>query len=94
MANLWSDTIILEGFKSLEEITGLTFTSGIKYYIQTISSNNSVYVREGSEGKGFLNPGIEPFEWKYDGENSLYIGCGYIKGGYEKPVYINVSQQQ
>ena len=94
MANLWSNTIILEGYKSLEEITGLTFTSGTKYKIQTVSSNNSVYIREGSEGKGFLNVDTIPFEWKYDGENSLYIGSGYIKGSFEKPVYINVSQIQ
>lgn len=92
MANLWSDTIILEGFKSLEEITGLTFTSDIKYFVQTISTNNPIYVREGTVGKGFLNPDIKPFEWTYDGENMLYLGSGYIKGSFEKPVYINVSQ--
>ena len=92
MANLFSDTIVLEGFKSLEEITGLTFTSGTKYSVQTISTNNPIYVREGTIGKGFLNSDVKPFEWDYDGENMLYLGSGYIKGSYEKSVYINISQ--
>ena len=87
MANLYSDTITLKGYKTLAEVTDLTFTAHTTYTVQAVSPDNPLYIREGETGKGFVKYDSKPFDWKYDGENDLYIGSDY-----EKAVFINVSE--
>ena len=87
MANLFTDTITLKGYKTLNEITNLTFSADNTYVVQAVSTDNPLYIREGEQGKGFVKYDSKPFEWKYDGENDLYIGSDY-----EKTVYINISE--
>ena len=75
MANLYSGSHSFTGYKTLSELTGLTFESGKTYIIQI---QNICYLREGTIGDGFLFNNINPFEWKYDGENNLYIGNKFV----------------
>jgi hypothetical protein len=84
MANLYTGTHSFTGYKTLTELTGLTFTANTTYSIQVL---NMCQVREGEIGKGYLVDTITPFDWKYDGENDLYIGD--IVG---KSVTINISK--
>ena len=77
MANLYTGTHTFTGYKTLAELTELTFTADTKYMIQITAINSNYYVREGEEGDGFVNYDSTPFEWTYDGENDLYIGNKY-----------------
>lgn len=86
MANLYSGEKEFSGYKTLTELTGLTFESNKTYMVQVVPSYPYFYVREGSIGKGFICDEIKPFPWKYDGENMLYI---YYE--YGKTIYLNVS---
>lgn len=86
MANLFSNTVTLDGYKTLAELTGLTFTANTVYMVQVICSNQEFFVREGATGNGFKCNSKTPFQWTYDGVNDLYIG--YASGGN---VYINVA---
>lgn len=76
MANLYSGTKTFTGYKTLAELTELTFEANKTYTIQ-IKSNSSYFVREGTEGVGFEDIYHKPFSWQYDGENNLYIGNVY-----------------
>lgn len=71
MANLYSGTHNFKGYKSISELSSLTLTANKKYVVQI---QNMCYVREGTEGDGFLLTSAKPFEWDYDGSNDLYIG--------------------
>lgn len=79
MANLYSGTAEFTGYKTLAELTSLTFEADKKYVIQINAINSNFYVREGTEGDGFNKYDSLPFEWKYDGENDLYIGNKHAK---------------
>lgn len=79
MANLYTGTHTFTGYKTLAELTELTFTADTKYMIQITAINSNYYVREGEEGEGFEKYDAEPFEWKYDGENDLYLSCAFSK---------------
>ena len=83
MANLYSGTHTFSGYKTLAELTGLTFEADKTY---TIQIQNTCYLREGKIGEGFLFDNENPFEWKYDGENDLYIG-----NIFSKAIIINVA---
>lgn len=70
MANLYSGSIDTNNtYKTLAEVTDLTFTEGTKYVIQI---QNPAYIREGSTGKGFLIDSNNPFEYTA-GDDDLYI---------------------
>lgn len=70
MANLYSGSIDTNGtYKTLAEVTDLTFTKGTKYVIQI---QNPAYIREGTTGKGFLVLSADPFEYTA-GDEDLYI---------------------
>ena len=69
MANLYTGTIKTETYKTLASLTGVTFTSGTKYVIQL---RNSAYIREGTNGKGFIVLDSQPFEYTA-GDDDLYI---------------------
>ena len=87
MANLFSDTFEFTGYKSVSELTELTFEADKKYTVQAIVPNNAVYIREGETGTGFIKYDTLPFTWECDGVNDLYIGN---KNG--NCVIINVSE--
>lgn len=78
MANLYSGTKTFSGYKTLAELTELTFEANKTYTIQ-INVNQAFYIREGSEGNGFIKYDGLPFTWTFDGENNLYIGNQYAK---------------
>ena len=80
MANLYSGSHTFSGYKTLAELTSLTFVADTKYIIQIVTSlPHSFYVREGSTGKGFIGDSYQSIEWTYDGVNDLYIGNTYAK---------------
>ena len=82
MANLYTGTLDTNNtYKTLTELTGLTFTSGTTY---TIQIQNMAYIREGSTGVGFLINSILPFEYTA-GSDDLYIKNTYT------PVVINIA---
>ena len=86
MANLYSGgTYSFTGYKTLSELTGLTFVENKVYTVQ-IKSDSSYYVREGTEGIGFEDSEHKPFTWTYDGINDLYIG-----NTHGNSIYINVA---
>lgn len=86
MANLYSGSSSFSGYKTLAQLTGLTFTANKTYTIQIVPSCPYFYLREGTEGDGFICISTNPFTYTYDGENDLYIK--YESGG---TVYINIS---
>lgn len=86
MANLYTGTHTFTGYKALDELTSLTFETNTKYTIQVILPNTEFYVREGTDGKGFIKDDATPFEWTCNGEDDLYIGLNS-----ENTIYINVS---
>lgn len=73
MSNLYSGTVSFKGYKTLAEVTDLTFTEDSKYLIQIIAIDGACYVREGTEGKGFLLKDSLPFQY-IAGEDDLYVG--------------------
>ena len=79
MANLYSGSSKFTGYKTLAELTGLTFTADTKYIIQITPISSNYYIREGETGVGFVKYDAEPFEWTYDGVNDLYINCAFSK---------------
>lgn len=85
MANLYTGAHSFTGYKTLAELTGLTFTVNTEYQIQ-VRSNTSYFAREGTEGEGFEDYDHRPFTWEYDGEKDLYIGNKYAPS-----LVINVS---
>ena len=70
MANLYTGSLLFTGYKTVEELTNITFTKGNKYVIQI---QNPCYVREGTEGDGFLVTDSCPFEY-IAGDDVLYFG--------------------
>ena len=86
MANLYSGSHSFTGYKTLAELTSLTFTANTKYVVQVNAINSNYYVREGTTGNGFVKYDAEPFEWTYDGVNDLYIGNRYANA-----IVINVA---
>ena len=86
MVNIYSGEHEFKGYKSLSELSGLTFTANTKYVVQAVSQDSLLYIREGSEGKGDIDFCKNPFDWTYDGENDLYIGSDCSAN-----VYVNVS---
>jgi len=70
MANLFTGALLFTGYKTVAELTNITFTKGNKYIIQI---QNPCYVREGTEGDGFLVTDPNPFEYTA-GDDDLYLG--------------------
>ena len=92
MANLKTVKPKFTGYKTLAELTGLTFTANTTYTVQVFALNNPVYIREGASDTdaGFKLFDKTPFTWKYDGVNDLYIGSDFDDvANYE--LYINVA---
>jgi len=87
MANLYSGNHTFSGYKSLAELTELTFVDGNTYNIQVVV-NEPYFVREGEEGDGFQNfdPEFKPFTWKFENNDDLYIGLTNAR-----PIYLNVA---
>lgn len=83
MANLGTWVVQFTGYKTLEEITGLTFTAGNIYQIQFVDCE--ARVRRGEVGKGF-KIACAPFDWEC-GEDDLYIG-----NPYNRKLEINVDE--
>ena len=70
MANLYSGSIEASStYKTLAELTELTFTPGTTYTIQIL---NPAYIREGSTGNGFYIFNNKPFQYTA-GADDLYI---------------------
>ena len=84
MANLYSGTHSFSGYKTLAELTGLTFEANKTY---TIQADDYITVREGTIGKGFSLQDTNPFTWTYNGNDDLYIGNNAPDGN----VFINVA---
>ena len=74
MANLYSGAIATGGeYKTLAELTELTFTEGTTYTIQIF---NPAWVREGTTGSGFYIFDNKPFQYTA-GSDDLYIRNKY-----------------
>ena len=83
MANLFTGSIDTKGqYKTLAELTGLTFTSGNKYSIQI---QNMAYLREGTVGGGFLINKTDPITYTASSDN-LYLKTDY------QPCVVNVAE--
>ena len=69
MANLWTGSIDTDGdYESLATVTEQTLTSGTTYTIQV---QNAAYIREGSDGDGFLvSNRVFTLTW---GDDAFYI---------------------
>ena len=83
MANLYTGKHKFSGYKTLEELTGLTLESNKTYTIQVYGV---CYIREGEVGDGFISTDTKPFSYIYDGVNDLYIG-----NKYNRSLTINVA---
>ena len=84
MANLYTGNLTLgDTYKTLAELTDVTFTNGTTYTIQVY---NPCYLREGTTGRGFLINDFTPFKY-VAGADSLYIG----KYGYYEEVTVNIA---
>ena len=74
MTNIYSGTIKTDGeYKTLMELTGITFTQGTVYTIQVI---NPAFLREGTTGSGFYIFDNKPFKY-IAGSDDLYIKVKY-----------------
>ena len=77
MANLGFFEIDTQGeYKTLEEITGLTFTEGIKYIMQVQNSGSylTVCIADSTPTKGgFLMKDLEKFDYTPVSGNSIYV---------------------
>ena len=74
MANLATITVKTNGeYADLATLASVTFTSGNKYQIQV---QNLAYLREGTNGKGFLITSDKPFTY-VAGSDDLYIKTDY-----------------
>jgi len=74
MANLATIEVKTEGeYADLSELADVTFTSGNSYQIQV---QNLAYLREGTEGDGFLITSDKPFTYVASGAD-LYIKANY-----------------
>lgn len=69
MANLYTGALEFDGYKTVTELTGVSFTEGNTY---TIQISNSAYIREGELGAGFLVSDNKPFQYIASSED-LYI---------------------
>ena len=69
MANLYTDSLEFDGYKTITELTGVTFTPGTVY---TIQIQNAAYIREGQDGDGFLITDNKPFQYTASNDD-LYI---------------------
>lgn len=70
MANLGTFTVQTNGtYKTLAEVTDLTFTEGNSYQIQIL---NMAYLREGTVGEGVLINNITPITYTATSDD-LYI---------------------
>lgn len=70
MSNLYTGTIQTNGeYVNLAELTGITFTEGTTYAIQL---QNMAWLREGTDGKGFLFNRDKGYSWTCKGDD-LYI---------------------
>ncbi len=87
MANLYSGKHTYTGYKAISEITDteISYVVDTEYQIQ-IAINDTIRVREGETGDGYILHSDNPFTWKYDGENDLFI-----ENPHGKLMYINVS---
>ena len=71
MANLHTGKYNFSGYKTIAELTGLTFTVGEKYKLQV---QGVCYMREGTEGEGFLVSVLDPIDYTVE-PDELYLGC-------------------
>lgn len=83
MANLGTFTVQTNGtYKTLAEVTDLTFTEGNSYQIQIL---NMAYLREGTTGGGFLVDNSTPIKYTATSDDL------YIKNNYGACV-VNISE--
>lgn len=71
MANLHTEKYKFSGYKTIAELTGLTFTVGEKYSLQV---QGVCYIREGTEGEGFLVTVLDPIDYTVESDE-LYFSC-------------------
>lgn len=69
MANLYTGTLNFKGYKTVTELTGVTFEADTTY---TIQIQGGAYIREGQNGEGFLIPDESPFQYTASVDD-LYI---------------------
>ena len=84
MANLYTGNLDFEGYKTVTELTGITFESGTTY---TIQINGAAVLREGELGKGFIINTYLPFQYTA-GVDNLYIA----KQGDNHTLRINIAE--
>ena len=75
MANLWTGEVVAKNYKSISEVSEVTFTSGSKYQLQV---DGIAYIREGTQGKGNIVKDASTFIEYTAGDDVLYIktdGC-------------------
>lgn len=83
MANLKTVTINTNGeYQNLATLAGITFVQKENYAIQI---QNPAWLREGTDGKGFLFNSDKGYTWKCTGED-LYIRTEYM------PAVINIAE--
>lgn len=71
MANIYTAKHKFKGYKTLAELTGLTFTVGEKYKLQL---QGVCYMREGTIGEGFLVAVTDPIQYTVE-PDELYLAC-------------------
>ena len=71
MSNLITIEVNTRGlYKTLAELTGLTFTADTEYVLQ--GAGAEFFLREGTEGNGFKIANKEKVQWK-QGNDNIYI---------------------
>lgn len=83
MSNLYSGALNFSGYKTVTELTGITFTENSKYVIQV---KGECYLREGETGNGFYINNVNPIEYTA-GADDLYI-----YNPISTPLIINIAE--
>lgn len=84
MANLWTGTVDFDGYKTITELSGITFEADTTYTIQV---NGAAILREGEAGEGFIINTDTPFQYTA-GVDDLYIA----KEGDNHTIRINIAE--